>query len=39
MGRMAGLLKRVAAAGIEIAATHTLRTFDGRAGYTQAQGE
>ena len=39
MAKMAGLLQRVAAAGIEIAATQTLRTFDGKAGYTLAQGQ
>jgi len=38
-GRMAGLVGRVAAAGIEIAATQALRTFDGKAGYTLAQGQ
>jgi isocitrate dehydrogenase len=39
MGQMVALLQRVATAGIEIAATETLRTFDGQAGYTLAQGE
>jgi isocitrate dehydrogenase len=39
MSQMVGLLERVAAAGIEIAATQTLRTFDGQAGYTLAQGQ
>ena len=39
MGKMVALLERVAAAGIEIAATQTLRTFDGQAGYTLAQGQ
>jgi isocitrate dehydrogenase len=39
MSNMVALLQRVAAAGIEIAATQTLRTFDGQAGYTLAQGE
>ena len=31
--------QRVAAAGIDIAATQTLRTFDGKAGFTLAQGQ
>ena len=39
MGQLAALVERVAAAGIAIAATQTLRTFDGKAGYTLAQGE
>jgi len=39
MGQLAALVQRVAAAGIDIAATQTLRTFDGKAGYTLAQGE
>jgi isocitrate dehydrogenase len=39
MVHLAGLVERVAAAGIDIAATQTLRTFDGKAGYTLAQGE
>ena len=39
MGQLAALVERVAAAGIDIAATQTLRTFDGKAGYTLAQGE
>ena len=39
MSKMVALLERVAAAGIEIAATQTLRTFDGQAGYTLAQGQ
>jgi isocitrate dehydrogenase len=39
MGRMVELLARVAAAGIGIAATQTLRTFNGQAGYTLAQGQ
>ena len=39
MGQLAALLGRVAAAGIDIAATQTLRTFDGKAGYTLAQGQ
>ena len=39
MGQMVALLGRVPAAGIVIAATQTLRTFDGKAGYTLAQGQ
>jgi len=39
MGQLAALVERVAAAGIDIGATQTLRTFDGKAGYTLAQGE
>jgi isocitrate dehydrogenase len=33
------LLGRVADAGIEIAATQTLRTYNGQAGFTLAQGQ
>jgi hypothetical protein len=33
------LLGRVAAAGIVIGGTQTLRSFDGKAGYTLAQGQ
>ena len=33
------LLGRVAEAGIEIAATQTLHTFNGQAGFTLAQGQ
>jgi isocitrate dehydrogenase len=39
MCQIVALLGRVAAAGIPIAATQTLRTFDGKAGYTLAQGQ
>jgi isocitrate dehydrogenase len=39
MGQIVALLGRVAAAGIPIAATQTLRSFDGKAGYTLAQGQ
>ena len=39
MGRCIDLLKRVAEAGIEIASTQSLRTFDGQTGYTLAQGQ
>jgi isocitrate dehydrogenase len=34
-----GLCGRVAEAGIDIASTQTLRTFDGQAGYSLAQGQ
>jgi hypothetical protein len=34
-----GLLQRFAGAGIEIGATQMLRNFDGKAGYTLAQGQ
>jgi hypothetical protein len=33
------LCGRVAEAGIDIASTQTLRTFDGQAGYSLAQGQ
>jgi isocitrate dehydrogenase len=39
MGQFVALLGRVAAAGISIAATQTLNTFGGQAGYTLAQGQ
>jgi isocitrate dehydrogenase len=39
MEKIVALLGRVAAAGIAIGATQTLRTYDGRAGYTLAQGQ
>jgi isocitrate dehydrogenase len=39
MGAIVGLLKNIADAGIEIAATQTLRNYDGKAGYTLAQGQ
>jgi isocitrate dehydrogenase len=39
MGQIVALLGRVAATGIPIAATQTLRSFDGKAGYTLAQGQ
>ncbi len=39
MPALIGLLGRVAEAGIEIAATQTLRTFNGQAGFTLAQGQ
>ncbi|HUB82364.1 MAG TPA: NADP-dependent isocitrate dehydrogenase [Bryobacteraceae bacterium] len=39
MAQIVALLGRVAGAGITIAATQTLRDFDGKAGYTLAQGQ
>jgi len=39
MASLIDLQKRVAGAGIEIAVTQTLRSFDGQAGYTLAQGQ
>jgi isocitrate dehydrogenase len=39
MGSLIGLLKRIADAGLEIAATQTLRTFNGQPGFTLAQGQ
>jgi len=39
MNQIVALLGRVAAAGITIGATQTLRAFDGKAGYTLAQGQ
>ncbi len=39
MGKCLALLGRVAAAGIDIAMTESLRTFDGQPGYTLAQGQ
>ena len=38
-GQINRLLERVVGAGIEIAATQMLRNFDGKAGYTLAQGQ
>jgi hypothetical protein len=37
--RCVSLLSRVAEAGIEIAATQALHTFDGQPGFTLAQGQ
>jgi len=34
-----GLLERVAAAGIDVVKTESLRNFDGKLGYTLSQGE
>jgi len=39
MSRCVEVLQRVAGAGIEIAATQSLRTFDGQAGFSLAQGQ
>jgi len=39
MGKCLALLGRVAKAGIDIAMTESLRTFDGQPGYTLAQGQ
>jgi isocitrate dehydrogenase len=39
MGQLIDLQRRIADAGIEIAMTETLRTFNGTAGYTLAQGQ
>jgi isocitrate dehydrogenase len=39
MGQCIALLKRISDAGIDIAMTESLRTFDGQDGYTLAQGQ
>jgi isocitrate dehydrogenase len=39
MGPLVALLKRVSDAGIDIASTQSLRSFDGRDGFTLAQGQ
>ncbi len=39
MGRMVALLDRMVGAGMEIAMTETLRTFNGQAGFSLAQGQ
>ncbi len=39
MGTLVGLLGRIADAGIEIAMTESLRSFDGQDGFTLAQGQ
>jgi isocitrate dehydrogenase len=39
MAKCLEVLQRVAAAGIEIASTQALRTFDGQPGFTLAQGQ
>jgi isocitrate dehydrogenase len=39
MGRLLDVVRRISEAGIDIALTQTLRSFDGQTGYTLAQGE
>ena len=39
MGKLLDLVRRISDAGIDIAVTETLRNFDGKAGYTLAQGQ
>ena len=39
MAQVAGLLKRISDAGIEVSMTNMLRTFDGQAGFSLAQGQ
>jgi isocitrate dehydrogenase len=39
MGKCVSLLQRISDAGIEIAVTQSLRSFDGEAGFTLAQGQ
>jgi isocitrate dehydrogenase len=39
MGQLIDLQRRIADAGIEIAMTETLRSFDGQAGFSLAQGQ
>jgi isocitrate dehydrogenase len=39
MGRLLDVVRRISEAGIDIALTQTLRSFDGQAGYTLAQGQ
>jgi isocitrate dehydrogenase len=39
MGHLIALLQRMADAGLDIAMTETLRTFDGQAGYSLSQGQ
>jgi hypothetical protein len=39
MPRLMALLQRISEGGIEIAMTLTLRTFNGQAGFTLAQGQ
>jgi hypothetical protein len=38
-GQINSLMQRIVGAGIEIGATQMLRNFDGKAGYTLAQGQ
>jgi isocitrate dehydrogenase len=39
MGKLLDVVRRISDAGIDIAVTETLRDFDGKAGYTLAQGQ
>jgi isocitrate dehydrogenase len=39
MGQILGVLKSISDAGVEIASTQMLRNFDGKSGYTLAQGQ
>jgi hypothetical protein len=39
MGSLIGLLQRIADAGLEISVSQYLRTFDGQAGFSLAQGQ
>jgi isocitrate dehydrogenase len=39
MGKLLDIAQRVACAGIEIALTQTLRSFDGQSGYSMVQGQ
>ena len=39
MGRLLDVVRRISEAGIDIALTQTLRSFDGQTGYTLAQGQ
>jgi hypothetical protein len=39
MGQLIDLQRRIADAGIDIALTETLRSFNGTAGFTLAQGQ
>jgi isocitrate dehydrogenase len=39
MGKLLGVASRISDAGIDIAVTQTLRDFDGKAGFTLAQGQ
>jgi isocitrate dehydrogenase len=39
MGRLLDIVKRISDAGIDIALTQSLRSFDGQAGFTLAQGQ
>jgi isocitrate dehydrogenase len=39
MGRLLEVVERISGAGIDIALTQSLRTFDGQAGFTLAQGQ